>query len=132
GTWGSSTCTAWGDANKTEVLPCRIDKLTMKPWGSGPRDYKVYFTTPKQAYWVEFTADLSSATLAADAPTSSPGEADWSWSGAKVVSAGAQFTPVGGWRCTDLPIVRGKSFAWYPDAYFVVQPASGTAPALCR
>lgn len=132
GTWGSNTCTAWRDANKTEPLACAIEKITMKPWTNGPVDYRVHFTTPELPYWVQFTVDLSTAKSAPDAPASSPGEPAWSWSGASVVAAGAQFTPTGGWTCRDLPIVRGQSFAWYPDAYFVVQPASGAAPALCR
>lgn len=141
GTWLSpNTCIAWADAEKKQPLSCAIAKITMKPWGNGPRDYRVYFTTqtqaptptPKQAYWVQFTVDLSSATLEDGTQISPADKAAWSWSGATVVAAGAQFTPVG-WTCTDLPFVRGQSLAWGTDSYFVVQPASPTAaPALCR
>lgn len=127
GTWGSNTCTAWTDDEKSKPVTCTITQVTMTPWGNGPRDYMVSWSTDPEARWVRFTVDLSTATrttAVADDPA-------WSWRGATVRAPGAQFTPIGEWTCADLPVVRGQSLLWGKNAYFVVQPASSTDPRMC-
>ena len=94
GTWttptAANTCVAWADAAKKQPTSCTIGQITASPWGNGPRDYQVYWSTGVKPYWVEFTVDLSTATLKNGVKE----DPAWSWTGATVRASGAQFTPV--------------------------------------
>ena len=134
GTWSTpatgDSCKAMGaDGKQLTTGTCRITSVTYLQWTTGQntvRDYYIGVELSANASYAQFSVDLSKGT---------GGVGSFSWTKARTVPTG-QFTPVAGYTCATLPVVRANGPAnWgvsYPVWVRVVQePAGLGATANC-
>lgn len=113
GTWDTPTtqgCVAMNPQGKE--LPsgsCKITSVTFSQWSDGKntvRDYYVGFEMSGNAAYPQFTVDLSKGS----------GSGTWSWKTAGSIATN-QYTPLSGYKCTELPILRANGPSNWGSSY---------------
>ncbi|MET0735248.1 MAG: hypothetical protein ABWY55_06360 [Microbacterium sp.] len=88
---------------------CAITGVSFVQWSDGTntvRDYTISVTMSPGAVYASITADLSTAA----------GSGAWSWAKAATIATG-QFTPVAGYTCSELPVLRANGPSNWGTSY---------------
>jgi hypothetical protein len=113
GTWATTTansCKAMNAAGKE--LPngtCKVTSVTFSQWADGKntvRDYYISFEMSNNAAFPQFTVDLSKGT----------GSGTFSWATAGTIATN-QYTPLSGYKCSELPTLRANGPSNWGSAY---------------
>ena len=109
GTWGPSLGCVWYAGGVPQPgVSCTVTSLTItSQWGTPGdrvRNYNIVVSTsgPTQTGFARLTIDRSTAT----------GGGAWSWGNAATVADGGHFTPLSGYACSELPILRADGPTW--------------------
>lgn len=127
GTWATTgnTCIAYTSSNQV-LAGCRVTAVRYESWGAigdRTRNYYVDFSAPSGTVYVTFDIGLGTAT-GGDATA-------MTWQNA-AVGANPQFTARGGWTCSQLPRVQGRSLDWHTQTvYFAVHENKANKSTYC-